>query len=223
MSTDFNHSSHSKIFNALLGHALGGVGPMTGARELAQQYIDDPQFHSAADRTSSLIRWETTKNFSTGFLSGLGGFITLPVTIPGAVAASLAIHIRLVATIAILNGYDPKNERIKTMILICLCGSAGHQILRKFGVKLGEHLGRQAIQAIPRQVILAINRALAMRLITKAGERGVVNLTKLVPILGGIIGGSIDACMCQSVAKIALRAFPVIPNDNGPRGVPVAA
>ena len=38
----------------------------------------------------------------------------------------------------------------------------------------------------------AFNDFLGYRELTKAGEKGVINLTKWVPILGGIVGGIVD-------------------------------
>lgn len=52
-----------------------------------------------------------------------------------------------------------------------------------------------------------INQAVGFRLLTKAGEKGIINLTKLVPVVGGVVGGTFDAVTCRITAKAAREAF----------------
>ncbi|HAH58768.1 MAG TPA: EcsC family protein, partial [Bacteroidales bacterium] len=42
---------------------------------------------------------------------------------------------------------------------------------------------------------------------TKSGKKGMVNLSKVVPIAGGLIAASIDALATNLVGKIAIRTF----------------
>ena len=42
---------------------------------------------------------------------------------------------------------------------------------------------------------------------TKAGEKGVVNLSKLVPLVGGPIGAAVDGVSCRTIATYAMRTF----------------
>jgi hypothetical protein len=44
--------------------------------------------------------------------------------------------------------------------------------------------------------------------VAKAGEKGVVNLTKLVPLIGGPIGAAVDGVSAKSIAGYATRTFP---------------
>ncbi|MDO5661078.1 MAG: hypothetical protein Q4G40_00140 [Brachybacterium sp.] len=43
---------------------------------------------------------------------------------------------------------------------------------------------------------------------TKAGTKGVVNLTRLAPIAGGVVGGSVNLVSTTTVAKYAQKNFP---------------
>jgi len=63
------------------------------------------------------------------------------------------------------------------------------------------------IERIPGKLLVEINKKIGFRLLTKAGEKGFVNLAKMVPGIGGVIGGSFDASMCIAVGKIAKNAF----------------
>lgn len=46
-----------------------------------------------------------------------------------------------------------------------------------------------------------------MRLITKAGTTGIVNLGKAIPVAGGIVGGSIDFVTTKAIAAKAKKIF----------------
>ena len=50
-----------------------------------------------------------------------------------------------------------------------------------------------------------INGAVGTRLVTKAGSTGLVNLTKVVPILGGIVGGGASAISTRLIGRTAVQ------------------
>ncbi|GIP46270.1 hypothetical protein J45TS6_47290 [Paenibacillus sp. J45TS6] len=60
---------------------------------------------------------------------------------------------------------------------------------------------------IPNEVIKAINKKVGARLLTKFGEKGVINLGKAVPVLGGIIGGAVDGIGTNIIGKTAKNTF----------------
>ncbi|MFZ2572451.1 MAG: hypothetical protein WAX19_03745, partial [Trichococcus flocculiformis] len=52
-----------------------------------------------------------------------------------------------------------------------------------------------------------INQKVAFRLVTKFGEKGVINLGKLVPIVGGVIGASVDGVGTKIIGNQAKKLF----------------
>lgn len=52
-----------------------------------------------------------------------------------------------------------------------------------------------------------MNQKVGFRLVTKFGTKGAVNLVKLVPVAGGVIGGAIDIGSTQVIAKNAYNLF----------------
>jgi hypothetical protein len=81
-------------------NAIAGVAPLSSAEDLAKEYLIDSSYPHHDDRVWSLINWEATKNFTTGFVTGLGGLITLPFAIPSALGASWIIQARMAGAIA---------------------------------------------------------------------------------------------------------------------------
>ena len=190
----------------ILDQALDGIGPLPSASDLAHDYKGQP-YANDAERVQALIRWAVAKNAGTGFVTGLGGVLTLPVTIPGSLAASLAIQAPMVAAIAEIYRHDFKDDRVRTAILLCTIGTAMEDVAKQAGVTLGGKAAMEVLKKVPGKVLIDINKRVGFRLLTKFGERGVLNLAKLVPLVGGAVGGTFDGATCYLVGQAADRAF----------------
>ena len=198
----------------ILDQALDGIGPLPSASDLAEEYKCQP-YANDTERVQALIRWTVAKNAGTGFVAGLGGVLTLPVTIPGSLAASLAIQAPMVAAIAEIYGHNSKDDQVRTAILLCMIGTAMEDVAKQAGVTLGGKIAVEALRKVPGNVLIEINKRIGFRLLTKFGERGVVNLAKLVPLLGGAFGGTFDGATCYVVGQAADRVFRPTATDHG--------
>jgi len=81
-------ASATRLVKYLLEKGLGGAGPLSSARDLADEYLIDQGYATDDERVDRLVKWEMSKNFTTGFITGLGGVITLSIGIPSALVAS---------------------------------------------------------------------------------------------------------------------------------------
>ena len=63
------------------------------------------------------------------------------------------------------------------------------------------------MKGIKGATLRAINKAVGFRLITKAGEKGLINLVKVIPVLSGFVGGVIDVAYCRTVGSAAKLVF----------------
>lgn len=185
--------------------ALDGIPGMGTLDDLVTSYLPaegDPE--SAID---SLIAWQIGKAGTAGFITGLGGLITLPAAIPANLASVLYIQLRMIAGIAKIRGYDIHTDQVKTLCVACLAGSAVSDVLKDVGIQVGSKLTQTAIKQIAGTTIIQINKSVGFRLVTKAGSTGIFNLAKMVPFLGGIIGGSFDAVVTRQIAAAAKSVF----------------
>jgi len=198
------------LIEGILKKGINGYGPLSSASDLASEYLNDKRFGSKNEMVDSLIKWEISKNFGSGFLTSMGGAVTLPLSISSSLAASWIFQARLAATIAIINGYSPDEDRVRTFILLSVLGDAGKEVLKEAGVTVSNRIALSAIKSIPGSVLKQINSAVGFRLVTKAGEKGVVNLTKVAPIAGGLVGGFIDSLSCFIVGRSAKRIFSTV-------------
>lgn len=189
------------ILDACYKKVLEGI-PLVSepVEELADSYLKK---YSSEKAIEELVSWQIRKCATSGFLTGLGGFITLPVTIPANISSVLYVQMRMIAAIAYIRGYNLKDDEVKTLIYCILAGLSIENLLKSAGIQFTKKASLSLIQKIPGKVLTAINQKIGFRFITKAGEKGVVNLTKIVPVFGGIIGGGIDWIATKKIAKIA--------------------
>lgn len=201
--------SEGKIMQALnwaYDKALDGTIPGTDSSyEMAENYLKGNDNLEA--KVNSLIRWQNTKSATTGFVSGLGGIITMPVAIPASIATVIYVQIRMITAIAIMGGYDVKDDRVKALVYSCLAGNAAKDILKGTGIIIGSKMSTQLIKSISRETIVAINKQVGFRLLTKFGEKGAINLGKMIPLVGGFIGGTFDGISTNIVGNIARNTF----------------
>ena len=162
---------------------------------------------SLEERARQLVRWQVTKAGTSGFLLGLGGVITMLVAIPANIASVMYVQIRMIAAVAHLGGHDIRNDQVRTLCYTCMCGKAAGDVVKNTGISLGTKLTEQAIKKVAGKTLKNINKKVGFRLVTKFGEKGIINLGKMVPIAGGVVGGTFDAASTYVIGKIARTTF----------------
>ena len=86
-------------------------------------------------------------------------------------------------------------------------GTAISDVVKQAGIKIGEKTLTAALKKLPGAALVKINQRVGFRLITKFGEKGVVNLGKMIPLAGGVIGGAFDVASTSVIAKNAIKLF----------------
>jgi len=206
--SDKNGNLVTSTLEWITNAGVNGLNVLQSAEKVAADHLNDAD--NIDDAINSIIAWRTTYAVGTGFVTGLGGIATMPVTIPAGLAASYAIGSNTVAAIAHLRGYDIHSERVKTMILLCLIGQAGEEVLKTAGITIGTKVFQNIINQIPGKVLSEINGKVGFKLVTKAGEKGVINIMKLIPLVGGMVGGTFDGMFVQVCGTTAKKVFPQI-------------
>ena len=77
----------------------------------------------------------------------------------------------------------------------------------KQGIKVGVKVAEKAIERIPGKALIKINQKVGFRLLTKFGEKGIVNLGKLVSGVGALINGGLDYAETKIIAQRAYKMF----------------
>ena len=202
----FSQDDIMKMLDSCYRKVLDGIPKVSPSIEqMANDYLEkNPSVPKAAEK---MITNQVIKCTTSGALTGFGGLITLPVSVPANVSSVLYVQMRMIACTAYMGGYDLRSDQVQTLVYACLAGVTVNQFIKKTGVRVGEKVVRGMIQKIPGQVLTKINQKVGFRLITKFGEKGVINLGQLIPGVGAVIGGGLDLVETKSIGKRSYRWF----------------
>jgi hypothetical protein len=216
MGIELDSSSALALVSKLSELGIEGKAPrMKTSVELAEDYLRDSRYRHHNARIDSLIRWESSKTFTTGFATGVGGVLVLPVTIPAAIGSAWVLQARMVGAIAHIRGYDLDDDRVRTLAVAAIAGDATvKEAVKRIGTDFGTRASKQAVSRISGRALIEINKKVGFRLLTKAGTTGVINISKAIPLVGGVVGGTVDGAATGVVGKVAKRTFPPRPDDG---------
>lgn len=194
------------LLDSLYDKVLEGIPPIReGAVSMAERYLRKNR--SLDDAAMDLINSQLRKCTATGFFMGLGGLVTLPVTLPANIAAVLYFQLRMIAGLAYMGGYDVRSPQVRMMTYVCLAGISLQSALKNTGVKIGTRVTKSIVTKLPAKITAAVNRRVGYRLFTKVGSRSAVSLGKLVPVVGGMVSGSLDHVETRMIAERAYNMF----------------
>lgn len=159
------------------------------------------------EQADRLVRRHVALSSAAGFLSGLGGWITLPVVLPANLVGVASIQIHMTASIAALAGHDPRQGGTRERVLGCLIGStpadpardAEQETLDRFGLKLAERGLNFVVSNAARAAKWGAKKA-ATRTVRRRLLRG-------IPLVGGVIGAASDGYVTTKVAQVAREEF----------------
>jgi hypothetical protein len=194
----------------MLRVGIDGVGPIESARSVAG--LASASTPDAAAAVEKIMRTHVRLAAGGGFVTSVGGFVTLPVALPANVVSFYVLATRQVAAIAAVHGHDLSRDDVRTAVLLTLTGSDSTDILRKAGVSPG--MGRVtsfALRGLPPAVLMAVNKGVAFRVVTQLGKRGLSRLGRAVPLLGGVVGGGLDGLLMRRIGKRADEDFRALP------------
>lgn len=194
-----------KVLDWAFDKANGNIPGLGSSSDMAKKYLD--KYGNVNTAINHLVNWQITSSATAGFVTSFGGLPTMAVTLPANIAGVMGIQLRMIGAIAELGGYHENTEEKKTGMYLCLLGSQAGNVLSKTAGQFAVKFTTASLKKLPGEVLKKINKAVGFRLFTKFGKTGVVNLHKMIPVLGGVVGGSVDALSTYSIAKAAKALF----------------
>jgi len=91
----------------------------------------------------------------------------------------------MAAAIARIYGHNIHSDRVRTFVVAALVGDSLKDIAKASGIAIGRGLAKSLIEKVPGRALIEFNKRVGFRLLTKAGEKGAINLMKGVPFVGG--------------------------------------
>lgn len=195
-----------QFVNQVARGAFEGVGPFAPAHEVAASALRDHTDPEAA--ISALVATHTRLAAAEGFATGLGGFMILPVALPANVIGFYTLAARLVGAIAHIRGHDISRRETRMAVLVSLTGDRASELLGRAGATLpAGRMTKRALRGLPDSTVRMVNKALGLKLLVTASGRGLVKLGRAVPLVGGVIGGTVDVALMRSIARHAREQF----------------
>ena len=195
------------ILEGVYEKVITGVPPISEPLEqFAQEYIKQTNGdrEKAVDK---MISNQIGKLATTGFLTGLGGLITLPVTIPADITTGLYVQMRMIGAIAYMRGYDLKSDAVKTLVYTSLVGIKVMDLAKQVGIRASEKVAMNMLKKLPGKVIVKINQKVGFRFLTKFGQKGLINLVKIIPVVPGVINATWNSVETKAIAERAKKEF----------------
>lgn len=195
-----------KVIERLLDIGIEGYGRFDSAHQVVANHLaKNPDKERAID---DVVGDHVKAAAAGGFVTGLGGFVTLPVALPANVAGFYIIATRMAASIAALRGYDINTQEVRSAVLLSLVGAESDDLLRKAGYASTGRLANLAAQRLPGPVLMAVNKGVGFRLLTQVGKKSLTRLGRTVPLVGGALGAGLDGYMLKQIADHVRTEFP---------------
>lgn len=195
-----------KLLDSCYEKCLNGITQISpSVAEMANDYLKK---HETVDEAcKAMLRNQIAKCTTSGIVTGFGGFITMPVSIPENVGSVICVQTRMIACVAYMADYELDSNQTQTFVYACLVGVAVNGLLKQAGIKFGVKFANGLIKKIPGKVLMKINQKVGFRFITKFGTKGIVNLGKLLPGVGAVVGGGLDLVETKIIAGRAYKWF----------------
>lgn len=195
-----------KLLDVCYEKCLNGIPPVSpNAKDFAKDYLD--KYSTKEIACKEMIKNQIIKCTASGFLSGFGGIVTIPVTLSANIGSVLYVQMRMIACTAYMAGFELNSDQTQTFVYACLAGVAINEFVKQASVKFGMKFATGLIKKIPGKALVRINQKVGFRLITKFGTKGLINMGKLVPGVGAVVGGSLDLVETKVIADRAYKWF----------------
>jgi uncharacterized protein (DUF697 family) len=111
----------------------------------------------------------------------------------------------MIAAIAHLRGYALTDPKVKTLVFICLTGSSAAALVQELGFSVGKRISARVLAHGTRITAQKFNAALGRHLLLRYGARKCA--IQAAPLIGGIVGGAMDASVTLAIGATARTIF----------------
>ncbi|MGL5406817.1 MAG: hypothetical protein ACRDAX_08580 [Propionibacteriaceae bacterium] len=188
------------IMRKLLQIAIDGGGGMPPVSQASARALQRYKDHESA--ISALIRQHTMLAGTQGFLTNLGGFATLPISLPSNMTGLAVLQLRLVACIAHLRGYNISDPRVRSAVMMTLLGP-----------KLPDELPSSPLLVATAPVFdVSLDHIISEKVMTAlissvGGRRAVTLIGRRIPVVGGAVGATTDSWEAVGIGRHARSVF----------------
>lgn len=188
-----------------LHRAIDGVGPLAPAAVAADRQLKE-QRGNVERAIHEVIENNVRIAGAQGFVTNIGGLVTMAVTVPANVTGLALIQCRMVAGIAHLRGHDLSDPRVRNAILAVLLGEDQVNDLVKKRKLAGTPMALATAPAHDPTIDTTISAVVATDIIARvAGKRLATTVGRRVPVIGGVVGMGADGYATWKIGRYADR------------------
>ena len=193
------------LLDTLYPKVLDGLPALGTPQELAASIREAGG--TPEEQVERLVRRHIALSSATGFVTGLGGWLTLPVTLPTNLVGVATLQLHMAASVAALAGHDPTLPANQERVVSCLVGVGPADPARDAEQ---EAIDRTALKVAEKGLNFVISNV--GQLISWGTQKVVTGqikrrLIRGVPVLGGVIGAMSDGYVTTQVAHSARDTF----------------
>ena len=195
-----------KVLRQLVDMGIDGMSVLPGSRSTAGHALEKHgDVEAAIDAVvSSHLTWAGTQ----GFLTNIGGFVTMLVGAPTGFAGAAVLHARMVGGVAHLRGYDIDEPRVRHAVMTTLLGQ---RIVDELVAK-GQLPGAPLVLATAPGLDDTLGQQIADRvmtaMLTASGGKAALGLVaRRIPLIGAGIGAVTDTWNTMAIARYAREQF----------------
>ena len=163
---------------------------------------------SEEELARKVLNRKAFKNGLIGAITGLGGLIVLPVTVPANLAATWRVQATMACAIAYIYGQTLDSADLKTDMYIIIAGDSAKEALKRVGIETSKAVTKKAVEKyVTREMMKKIWAVVGRKIVTKAGEKSLTSFVKMVPLVGAPVGFAFDWTATRAVGETALRYY----------------
>lgn len=185
--------------------AIEGRAGFPGARSAAAKQLQR-QVGSVDAAIEGVINSHVGLGTGQGFVTNIGGLVTLPIAIPANLTGVAVVQVRMIAAIAHLRGYNLDDSRVRTAVVMCLLG----------GEQIGRRVANGKLPSTPLAVATApvfdpkleaqICESVISSLLARMGGKQLpVLVGRRIPLIGGGVGAAVDGMTTYQLGRFARR------------------
>jgi hypothetical protein len=185
--------------------AVDGTGPLRGAAEAADRRLLEHD-GNVSRAIGSLVDAHVKLAGIQGFVTNLGGVVTMTLTVPANVSGLALLQCHMVGGIAHLRGYDLADPRVRNAVMACMLGRDSVKRLVKKGTLPSSPMAIATAPAYDPTLDDRIATEVAGELLTRvAGKRGAAAFSRKMPVIGGGVGAVTDGFITFQVGQYAAK------------------
>lgn len=194
------------VLRQLIDFGIDGNDTLPGARAAAAKKLEEKGDREAA--IDAIVTQHIGLASAQGFVTSVGGLVTVPIGLPANLAGMAVLSVRMVAAVAHLRGYDVTDRRVRAAIALAMLGEDEVRKLVSEGKLPTTPLAVATAPVFDPQLERQISERVAGSLTGRIGGKHLaVIVLRRIPLIGGGVGAAVDGLLTFGLAGYARREF----------------